>query len=101
MFETGISGISFSSLPEQSTSLPLSVHLHVGGHDFDPSVKQMEKMKMKTTGLVSIVPFGLHAASLGVVAIQTKKMKARKSGLIKIHFAIHNKYFAVRCNSLN
>jgi hypothetical protein len=47
--------------------------VHFDGQEFDPSVKQIDKMKMTTVDLVSIMSFVLHASSLGVVAIQTKK----------------------------
>jgi hypothetical protein len=57
IFETGSSGILSSPFPEQSTSFSPAVHVHVDGHEFDPSVRQIEKMKINTVALVSIVSF--------------------------------------------
>ena len=64
------------------------MHVHVDGQEFDPSVKQIDKMKMTTVDLVSNMSFVLHASSLGVVAIQTKKNESKEIRTNKNSFCI-------------
>jgi len=71
--------------------------LHADGQDFDPSAKQIDKMKMKTVALVSIMPFALHAVSLRVV-IKAKKNENKEVRTNKKFFAFQNKNFALNCN---